>query len=457
MSDPKDLETRLRAYLTRGAEHPAPRGLDERLLTTASPARSRWAPQLFAAAAVVLLAIGVGLAFENLRSQKNAGVHLSPTPTPQPSVTASATPTETPKPSPTPSQTPQPTPSGYPLLTPASMRMIDARTGWAAGTTTDRILRTTDGGAHWAEVGPRTARAGTWTPFFLDANNAWFASSTQPGGSTSDFSVAVYRTADGGRSWQPLSTILPDQGWPRALDFVDRQHGWLMIDLGSGAGSQGVAIYATSNGGATWAKLSEADNSGAPGHLPVQCSKSAPVFLNTSTGWLPGACNAGGRPFLLVTRDGGRTWNDTGLSVPASFGGVCMCEIDGFRFVDARNGSFVLNGTGVDSQSHVYLYATHDGGATWRSQPMPRVSMVMAYFVSANQGFALDAKTNTIHATGDGGANWSARGLVPSSHGPMAIDFVDANVGWVMGSEPQGETLIKTTNGGQSWSTQLSP
>ncbi len=457
MNDRKDLETRLRAYLARGAERPAPAGLQERVLTAVSPARGRWIPQVLAAAAVVLLAIGMGLAFQNLRSQKNAGVHLSPSATPQPSATASATPTEAPKPSPSPSPTPQPTPSGYPLLPPASIRIINATTGWAAGTTTDRILRTTDGGAHWIEVGPGSARLGTWTPFFLDANNAWFASSTQPGGSTPDFSVSIYHTANGGASWQLAGTLAPDQAWPGTLDFVDRQHGWLLLDEGSGAGSQGVAIYATSNGGTTWAKLSEADTSGAPGHLPVQCSKMAPVFLNTSTGWLPGACNAGGGPFLYLTHDGGRTWNPNPLALPASFGGVCMCEIDGFHFADSRNGVFLLYGAGADGQTRLFLYATHDAGATWRSQAMPLVSMVMVSFVNASQGFALDAKANTVYATNDGGLHWAARSRVPSSQGPMAIDFVDASVGWVMGSEPQGETLIKTTDGGQAWATQVSP
>src|SRR5258708_39550333 len=78
---------------------------------------------------------------------------------------------------------PTPTTSGaaYPLLPPASMRMFNRNTGWAAGSGTNKILRTSDGGTHWDDVTPQAARAGTWTTFFLDGNHAWLGSSLPPG------------------------------------------------------------------------------------------------------------------------------------------------------------------------------------------------------------------------------------------------------------------------------------
>src|SRR5439155_262465 len=159
--------------------------------------RSGWVLQVAAAAALLVLAVGLGIAVQ--RARQSVGV----------------TPTATPFASPNINPTPTPTPSGpYPLLPPASLRMINASTGWAA------------------------------------------------------------------------------------------------MNLGLAAGSQGVAFYGTVNGGATWTKLSEADTSGSAGHLPLGCSKGVPVFLNASTGWLPGSCSAGGGPFFYVTRDGGRTWHN---------------------------------------------------------------------------------------------------------------------------------------------------
>jgi photosystem II stability/assembly factor-like uncharacterized protein len=39
----------------------------------------------------------------------------------------------------------------------------------------------------------------------------------------------------------------------------------------------------------------------------------------------------------------------------------------------------------------------------------------------------------------------------------MDFQFVNSAIGWAMGSEPSGNTLIKSSDGGRTWTTQLSP
>jgi photosystem II stability/assembly factor-like uncharacterized protein len=39
----------------------------------------------------------------------------------------------------------------------------------------------------------------------------------------------------------------------------------------------------------------------------------------------------------------------------------------------------------------------------------------------------------------------------------MDLQFVGATIGWAMGSEPAGNTLIKTSDGGRTWTVQLGP
>jgi len=440
MAKPEEFDPRLKAYLDRGASTPPPAGFEARLIAGTRRPRSGLVLQVAAAAALLVLAIGLGIAVQRARQST--------------SVSPSASPITKPTPYPTPSASGGP----YPLLPPGSMHMINASTGWAAGSGTDRILRTVDGGSHWDDAGPRGAQPGNWTTFFLDANDAWVASSLQPGSDAPDFSVHVYRTTDGGKSWHNAGVVAAGQGWPASMSFVDASHGWLFMNLGGAAGSQGVAFYGTADGGTTWTKLSEADTSGSAGHLPLSCSKGAPVFLNSSTGWLPGSCSAGGGPFFYVTRDGGRTWHNVALGSPAGWGATCMCAMTSLRFSDARNGVFVLTSYASDGVPESVVYSTTDGGGSWRPGPSLPAQAYDVFFIDKSHGWTVNPKANnSLLLTSDGGQHWSTVGPIPSTQGVTGLQFVTTEIGWASGSEPAGNTLIKTTDGGRTWTTQLSP
>jgi len=406
--------------------------------------------QVAAAAALLVLAIGLGIALQRARQSADGP--------PKPSPSASSITKPTPYPTPTSTGAP------YPLLPPASTRMINASTGWAAGSGTDRILRTSDGGSHWNDVTPRGASAGTWTTFFLDGNNAWLASSLQPGSSSPDFSVKLYRTSDGGQSWQSVGTAMADWGFPAAMDFVDRAHGWLFMKQDGTlemAGSDMVAFYGTTDGGASWNKLSQTDTSGLAGHLPQACSKLNPVFLNASTGWIPGSCGAGGGYFLYVTHDGGRNWAAVALRMPALGTLTCDCAIESLRFWDNQHGALVLNDAYQDAGGYAqnFLYATTDGGRSWQIGPLLPANAFSVYFLDAAHGWTLDAKANNLLFSGDGGLHWSTAGTIPTNSNGVVMDFqfVTPQVGWALGADSRGLPILKTVDGGRTWTTQLSP
>ena len=459
MNNRPDLESRLRAYLSSGARTQAPSGMEGRIAARVLGRRYSWAFQLLAAAAVLVLAIGLGVGVSKLR-QSNAALKVSPRPTPIVTPTASVSPTATPSASPT----PEPSVGPYPLMAPTTFTMVSVSTGWAAGSGTDRILRTSDGGADWNDVTPRGARLGNWTTFFLDANNAWLASSLQPGSPTSDFSVEIYRTSDGGRNWSRTGTSVAGWGFPGAIDFVDRQHGWLLMKQDGTLqtpGSDMLAIYGTADGGASWSKLSETDTSGLAGHLPLACSKTNLVFVSATTGWIQGGCGAGGGYFLYVTRDGGRNWAGVSLRIPQQGTSTCDCSIESLRFWDSQHGALVLNGAYQDARGYAqnFLYTTTDGGRSWQLGPLLPGNAFSVFFLDATHGWTLDAKANTILFSGDGGQHWSIAGTIPSNSNGVVRDFqfVTAQVGWVLGADSRGLPILKTVDGGQTWTTQLAP
>ena len=452
MNNRPDLESRLRAYLSSGARTQPPSGMEERIARRVVGRRYSWTFQLMAAAAVLVLAIGLGIGSSKVR-QWAAAVKPSPSASAIVSPSASASPSVTPSPEVT-----------YPLLPPSTIKMINASAGWAAGSTTDRILRTTDGGSHWNDVTPRGARLGTWTTFFLDADNAWLASSLQPGSPTNDFSVEIYRTSDGGRNWSRVGMFVAGWGFPGAIDFVDRQHGWLLMKQDGSLQTPGadmMAVYGTADGGASWKKLSETDTSGLPDHLPQACSKTQLVFLNATTGWIQGGCGAGGGYFLYVTRDGGGNWTAVALRVPQLGTTSCDCSIESLRFWDKQHGALVLNGAYQDARGYAqnFLYTTTDGGRSWQLGPLLPTNAFSVFFLDATHGWTLNAKANTLLFTGDGGQHWSTAGTIPSNSNGVVTDFqfVSAQVGWTFGADSRGLPILKTVDGGQTWTTQLAP
>jgi len=452
MNNPLDPESRLRAYLSSGARTQPPSGMEERIARRVVGRRYSWTFQLMAAAAVLVLAIGLGIGSSKVR-QWAAAVKPSPSASAIVSPSASASPSVTPSPEVT-----------YPLMPPSTIKMINASAGWAAGSTTDRILRTTDGGSHWNDVTPRGARLGTWTTVFLDADNAWLASSLQPGSPTNDFSVEIYRTSDGGRNWSRVGMFVAGWGFPGAIDFVDRQHGWLLMKQDGSLQTPGadmMAVYGTADGGASWKKLSETDTSGLPDHLPQACSKTQLVFLNATTGWIQGGCGAGGGYFLYVTRDGGGNWTAVALRVPQLGTTSCDCSIESLRFWDKQHGALVLNGAYQDARGYAqnFLYTTTDGGRSWQLGPLLPTNAFSVFFLDATHGWTLNAKANTLLFTGDGGQHWSTAGTIPSNSNGVVTDFqfVSAQVGWTFGADSRGLPILKTVDGGQTWTTQLAP
>src|SRR5450759_159321 len=149
---------------------------------------------------------------------------------------------------------------------PVPEKMVSPTTGWAAG-----ALRTTDGGAHWLNLAPPTipGRSSGAAEFYLDASHGWVAEAAASSKACVDH-VVVFSTVDGGQTWQesaPISVTVKsalDQIWlpdylpmGHSLDFVDPQHGWMVVQAGGanwlGGINHGVgALYRTTDGGLHW-------------------------------------------------------------------------------------------------------------------------------------------------------------------------------------------------------------
>jgi len=320
---------------------------------------------------------------------------------------------------------------GPPLI--MDLHMFTPTAGWAWGGGSD-ILHTTLGVQQWTLVPPPIGQLHVIEIAWVDGQSARILASSGSTDFVGTYRLVAWSTNDGGATWQegqPFTALdETSQGIYGAtdLDFIDRTHGWF-FDTQDGAVGAPIFIFRTVDGGMHWSRVEMTPSPGAAaaGMLPVDCAKNGLTFLNASTGWVAGYC-VGGGPFFDVTHDGGATWR----AQPIGCAGGC--------FVNPPQFTSALDGVLVAGVSSPILFTTSDGGRTWIQRADLPASFVQ--FINADDGFTLgltgnDNPSAVLWTTHDGGRSWhqAARSSHASGVRPDTdidqIDFVNADLGWV--------------------------
>jgi len=180
---------------------------------------------------------------------------------------------------------------------------------------------------------------------------------------------------------------------------------------------------------------------------------------------------------VLVSADGGQSWQREPLAGPSSITGIDVCPdgrfiaIDFYRKVwtaDAklsgwtaqpleaphtalavhcdRQGRWWVAGTGA------LIVRSDDQGKSWvRTDLQEDLQITTLQMVDEQNGFAT-GEFGTVVVTTDGGHTWTKRGALPAEFYPYAALFVSATEGWVSGLAGQ---LVHTTDGGLTWQAQV--
>jgi photosystem II stability/assembly factor-like uncharacterized protein len=163
------------------------------------------------------------------------------------------------------------------------IHFIDQNVGFATNGWIREVWKTTDGGFTWdSEMFATSSGAYPNDIQFIDVNNGWITGYQ-----------CVFRTTDGGQNWTEYSNWLALKG----THFFDAQNGIAStFDYGK--------LFTTNDAGQTWA-LSYEDTI-----LPEMYDLT---FTDNLTGYWAGGqeCRYGtchGEPFILKTTDGGNTW-----------------------------------------------------------------------------------------------------------------------------------------------------
>jgi photosystem II stability/assembly factor-like uncharacterized protein len=288
--------------------------------------------------------------------------------------------------------------------------------------------------------------AGTWTPQTsgTTARLRGVSAVSESVAWASGANGTVLRTVDGGRTWQTRPVAGAEK-----LDFRDvdatSERTASVLSTGNGDASR---IYKTVDGGATWDL--QFTNTDPKGFL------DAMAFWNVDRGVVFGD-SIDGEFFILLTRDGGRTWSRVPAdALPPALAGEGAFAASGTN-VAVWGSNHVWIGTGAAPQSRVLR--SIDGGRTWTiaSTPLasgPSAGIFSIAFADANNGIVVggdykkerDAVDNAA-ITSDGGKTWTlVRDL--SGFRSVVAPVPGARASW-LAVGPSGSDI--STDGGRTW------
>ncbi len=289
--------------------------------------------------------------------------------------------------------------------------------------------------------------------FFLDANIGWIVSSvdtndTTPYGTAVGSDALLSSTTDGGATWTtgklPRADTVRDSGGSGAIAFSDRLHGWFDLALTGNTAVQPGALFVTSDGGQTWKR--------AKGDPKVSIEI---VALNDKDVWFAG----GPDDLLYVTHDSANTVQEVSLPNPKEIDPEAYPVYGIPVFTDSLNGYEQVTYTNGDEKSAEALFATTDGGRTWRvdrvltnldpstaerSSPSALVGSTWLF------SFAPDGSQTTlvkIHPNEKRIATANKNGH--DGFNGCELSFLTADEGWMNCSG----ILSSTIDGGASWAS----
>ncbi|MGZ4415497.1 MAG: WD40/YVTN/BNR-like repeat-containing protein [Gaiellaceae bacterium] len=289
---------------------------------------------------------------------------------------------------------------------------------------------------------------------FVDRRHGWVAAYN-----CARAAVYLYRTSDGGRSWQSLGEPAGHScgGGPTFLSFIDQRDGWMEPVSPNGPAG---ALFRTADGGRIWKQLL----SGPPGQVrPPALPCLAPIrFGSVLSGWMA-RCEHGG---LFSTTDGGRRWSAVPVEIPdRSDARFDLPWLDGeFGVVAATVGTRPPTESGRTRA--VTFSVSSNGGQTWTARSTRRTAScpLNAYYTASWPTSIVNRRVWWIVAgaarpvaqvTTDAGRTWRtvpARGLPARWCSIMGVNAAGPESAWVVAREGRDSSaLFQTVDGGRDW------
>lgn len=314
------------------------------------------------------------------------------------------------------------------------------------------VWKTEDGGITWHNVSDgfiKTGSVGAIAVANDDPNVIYVGMGEAPvRGQSSSFGDGMYKSTDAGKTWTRIGlentrTISKVLVHPRNEDLV-----YVAAQGSRWAPTQDRGVYRSTDGGRTWQKILFVAPDAGPSDLAMDPSNPRILYAafwdHQRTPWQvrSGGPNSG----IWKTTDGGDHWTRLSQGLPKEMGkiGISVSPADPDRVyanIEAEHGG---------------LFRSDDAGKTWKRTSGDRVIRARAWYYtvvtpdpkSADVVYVINAP---IEKSIDGGKTFTT---LRAPHGDNHALWINPNNPLNMANANDGGADI-TFDGGKSWSTQM--
>lgn len=301
----------------------------------------------------------------------------------------------------------------------------------------DGVYKSLDGGKSWSNMGLEDSAHISMIRFHPEQRNTVFVAAQGPlwnsGGDR-----GLYKTSDGGETWERLLHIDDDTGVnefaihpdnPDAIvasTYQRRRHVWTLINGGPGSG-----LHKSTDGGATWRKISGGLPSGDLGRIGLAAAPSSPDTVYAIV-----EADEKGQG-VYRSRDFGESWEKRSSHMTSS------PQYYNELLVDPNNADVVYS---MDTLTH----RSEDGGATWNRVPLQyrHVDDHALWIDPKNSAHLYIGGDGGMYESWDRGENWSHVENLPATQFYRVTPDNDAPFYNVCGGTQDNQTLcgpIRTT------------